>query len=108
MATESFFRHAAHLHALFRTDDVIQVRHFAISLELKAAGMQVGFMFIDQLAQQHQISVDRVQHKALVGRGSLWGQKVLLAKPQTYMNDSGVSVGRLAKFYKVSSDDCPA
>ena len=59
-------------------------------------------MCIDQLAQQQQIPLDRVQHKALVGRGALWGQKVLLAKPQTYMNDSGVSIARLASFYKVS------
>ena len=59
-------------------------------------------MCIDQLARQHQIPLDRVQHKALVGRGSLWGHKVLLAKPQTYMNDSGVPVARLASFYKVS------
>lgn len=59
-------------------------------------------MLVDHLAQQNSIAVDRVQHKAACGRGVLWGCKVLLVKPQTYMNDSGQAVGRLAQYYKVN------
>ena len=44
-------------------------------------------MLLDRLAQQHQVSMDRVQHKAACGRGVLWGCRCLLVKLQTYMNN---------------------
>jgi len=61
----------------------------------------VGFMAVDQLAAQHGIALGKVQNKALTGNGRIAGQPVILAKPQTYMNDSGSAVGPLANYYKV-------
>ena len=61
----------------------------------------MGFITIDQLAEKHDIKVDKVKFKALVGEGRIAGQKVLLVKPQTYMNLSGESVQEVMHFYKL-------
>ena len=55
----------------------------------------LGFMVVDELANRGSIRVERPEAKALVGRGKLAGEEVLLAKPQTYMNLSGISVREL-------------
>ena len=58
----------------------------------------VGFMAVDELANRNAIRVERPESKALVGRGKIAGEDVVLAKPQTYMNLSGESVqGLLVK-----------
>ncbi len=61
----------------------------------------VGFMVIERLAQEAGIGLTRVQHKAITGVGLLGERKVLLVKPQTFMNLSGEAVGGLARFYKI-------
>lgn len=61
----------------------------------------VGFMTIDRLAAANDISVLRVQNKALVGDGRIAGRSVILVKPQTYMNRSGDAVGPLARYYRI-------
>jgi PTH1 family peptidyl-tRNA hydrolase len=61
----------------------------------------IGFMVVDRLVQRLGLSFTRVQLRALVTDGRYAGQRLLLAKPQTYMNDSGQAVGALARFYKV-------
>ena len=61
----------------------------------------VGFMAVDKLAALYDISLGKVQNKALTGNGRIADQPVILAKPQTYMNDSGSAVGPLANYYKV-------
>ena len=63
--------------------------------------MQVGFMMIDALARREGVRAEKVQLKSAVARCSVAGQRVLLAKPLTYMNLCGESIGKLAKFYKV-------
>ena len=60
-----------------------------------------GFMVIDRLAADAGASLTRVQHKALVAQATLEEKKVVLAKPQTYMNLSGEAVSGLARFYKI-------
>jgi peptidyl-tRNA hydrolase, PTH1 family len=55
----------------------------------------LGFMAVDELANRGSIRVDRPEGKALVGKGKLAGEDVVLAKPQTYMNLSGISVREL-------------
>ena len=65
----------------------------------------VGFMVIDKIAEAYDIRVDRLKFKALVGEGRIQGEKVLLMKPQTYMNLSGESVQELLSFYKVKKED---
>jgi peptidyl-tRNA hydrolase, PTH1 family len=65
----------------------------------------LGFLAVDELANRGGIRVERPEGKALVGRGKLAGQEVLLAKPQTYMNLSGVSVRELLGKYELTPDD---
>jgi len=60
----------------------------------------IGFMTVDLLAENHGIKVNKIRHKALVGEGMISGQKVLLAKPQTFMNLSGNSVREIVEYYK--------
>ena len=64
----------------------------------------IGFDVIDKLADMYSISVLEKKHKALVGKGIINGQKVILAKPQTYMNLSGESVRELVDYYKVDEE----
>jgi len=65
----------------------------------------IGFELVDALAAAHGIKVDQKRDRALVGRGNLAGQTVLLAKPQTFMNDSGVAVAALARRENIALSD---
>lgn len=65
----------------------------------------IGFETIDSIANKMGISVDTKKHKALIGKGIFGGEKVVLAKPQTYMNLSGESVRELVDFYKINPND---
>jgi len=64
----------------------------------------VGFMVVDSLASALDISIQRVEMRALVGKGLLDGERLILAKPQTYMNQSGQAVASLARFYKIPQE----
>ena len=64
-----------------------------------------GFSVIDELAERHNIKVDTCKHKALIGKGVIHGEKVILAMPQTFMNLSGESVRAIMDFYKLTVDD---
>lgn len=61
----------------------------------------VGFDVIDQIADKYNISVTERKHRAFCGKGIIGGQKVIMVKPQTYMNLSGESVRSVLDFYKV-------
>jgi PTH1 family peptidyl-tRNA hydrolase len=61
----------------------------------------IGFMVVNRLAERLGLSFSRLQFRALVTDGRYEGQRIFLAKPQTYMNDSGQAVGALARFYKI-------
>src|SRR6266478_6389286 len=65
----------------------------------------LGFMAVDELANRAAIRVERPEAKALVGRGKLAGEEILLAKPQTYMNLSGISVRELLAKYELDISD---
>ena len=65
----------------------------------------LGFMAVDELANRAAIRVERPEGKALVGRGKLAGEEILLAKPQTYMNLSGISVRELLAKYELDITD---
>ena len=65
----------------------------------------LGFMAVDELANRGSIRVERPEGKALVGRGKLAGEDVVLAKPQTYMNLSGISVRELLQKYELAPAD---
>lgn len=66
----------------------------------------VGFMVIDTLARSEGIDMRKLEKSAAVGRGEVAGRKVILAKPVTFMNNSGESVVALAKYYKVPLTRC--
>ena len=65
----------------------------------------VGFACIDELADQYNISVDTSKHKGLIGKGVIEGQKVILVKPMTYMNNSGECIREVMDYYKADIDD---
>ena len=64
----------------------------------------VGFDVIDAIADKYNISVTERKFRAFCGKGIIAGQKVLLVKPQTYMNLSGESVRSALDFYKVDPE----
>jgi peptidyl-tRNA hydrolase, PTH1 family len=65
----------------------------------------LGFLAVDELANRGGIRVERPEAKALVGLGKLAGEEVILAKPQTYMNLSGISVRELLEKYELGPQD---
>lgn len=64
-----------------------------------------GFNVIDALAEKYNIGVSEKTHKALVGKGYIEGTKVILVKPQTYMNNSGESLREITDYYKVDPEN---
>lgn len=65
----------------------------------------IGFQVIDAIAEKNNISVKEKKYKALIGKGVVAGQKVLLVKPQTYMNLSGESVREVIDYYKIDEKE---
>ena len=73
--------------------------------EYEGTRHNVGFAVIDAIADKYNISVTERKGRAFCGKGIIEGQKVLLAKPQTYMNLSGESVRSLIDFYKIDEEE---
>ncbi len=69
--------------------------------EYRETRHNIGFMLVDRLAVRLDLSFRRLQFKALVANGMHCGNKVILAKPQTFMNLSGQAVSALIRFYKL-------
>ncbi len=65
----------------------------------------VGFDVIDVLAEQYNITVDARKCRAYIGKGIIEGQKVILVKPQTYMNLSGESIRGIVDYYKINPEE---
>ena len=61
----------------------------------------VGFDTIDILANRNNIKINKIKFKSVFGEGTIGNEKVLLVKPQTYMNNSGIAVREIYQFYKV-------
>lgn len=61
----------------------------------------VGFQCLTYLAQRHGLVFNEKQHRARLATGMIRGQRVVLAKPFTYMNDSGLAVAALVRWYKL-------
>lgn len=72
--------------------------------EYEGTRHNVGFDVIDRLADRYNIEVETKKHLALTGKGVIAGQKVILAKPQTYMNLSGESIRSIVDYYKVDPE----
>lgn len=65
----------------------------------------VGFDMLDIFAAREGIKLNKLKFRAVYGEGNIDGEKVILAKPQTYMNNSGESVVEIASFYKIPHDN---
>lgn len=64
----------------------------------------IGFLLIDRLCRELLTTPGMVQSKAIIAKAQFAGKKIILAKPQTYMNLSGQSVSSLVRFYKIPND----
>ena len=60
----------------------------------------MGFDVINAIAEKHKIQVNKNKFNSLYAKSNIEGQEVILVKPQTYMNLSGISVREIANFYK--------
>ena len=74
-------------------------------VEYAATRHNIGFDMITYLSDKYNIPVNSREGKALVGKGILAGEKVMLAQPQTYMNLSGESVRALMDYYKIDIEN---
>src|SRR5512145_2698849 len=89
------------------TDNPEQVQSYLIAglgnpgREYRENRHNVGFMGIDRLAARLGVTFSRLESRALVTKASYLDRRLILAKPQTYMNDSGAAVASLARFYKL-------
>lgn len=68
----------------------------------------IGFMAVDAIQRRHSFSPWAKKFKAEISEGTLAGEKVMLIKPQTFMNLSGESVGEAMRFYKLGPEDIVA
>jgi peptidyl-tRNA hydrolase, PTH1 family len=64
----------------------------------------IGFMAVDEIARRWRFGAERAKFQSVIAEGEVEGTKVLLMKPQTFMNNSGHAVGEAARFYKVTPD----
>ena len=64
-----------------------------------------GFMALDYMSARLSTKIDRAKFEALVGEATVAGKRILLMKPQTYMNNSGNAVYEAAKFYKIAPEN---
>lgn len=65
----------------------------------------VGFMAVDAIAARHRFPAFRQKFQGLLAEGTIAGERVLLLKPQTWMNNSGDSIQQVARFYKLDAGD---
>lgn len=61
----------------------------------------IGFNVIDLLSKRNNIKLNKIKFQSIYGEGNIGGERVTLVKPQTFMNNSGVSVSEIMRFYKI-------
>ena len=76
-----------------------------VGLRYDGTRHNTGFMVVDELADRNQIKINKEKDEAMIGQGMIDGEKVLLVKPMTFMNDSGRAVRPLMDFYKIDVDN---
>ncbi len=73
--------------------------------EYETTRHNMGFLALDMLAEKHGVEIKKLKAKSLIGECRLGGGKVLLVKPQTFMNLSGQAVVELMNFYKIPAEN---
>lgn len=76
-----------------------------IGAEYDKTRHNAGFIAIDALAEKYGVRIDRVKFHAMTAEATIGGARVLLMKPTTYMNNSGVAIGEAAAFYKIPAEN---
>ena len=61
----------------------------------------VGFNTVDLIGKRNSINLNKIKFNSIYGEGNIGGEKILLVKPQTYMNNSGTSVRDISQYYKI-------
>lgn len=61
----------------------------------------IGFIAMDYMSEKYGIKINKIKHKALIGEGTIAGEKVILVKPQTYVNLSGEALREICAYYKI-------
>ena len=93
-----------------KSADAAPITHIIVGLgnvgpEYVKTRHNVGFMAIDYIAEKIGARIDRLKFNAYVGEGSIGGKRVLLMKPTTLMNRSGIAIGEAAAFYKIPPEN---
>ena len=88
----------------------VPVTHIVVGLgnigaEYVKTRHNVGFMAIDYIAEKIGVKIDRLKFNAYVAEGNIGGKRVLLMKPTTFMNRSGVAIAEAASFYKIAPEN---
>lgn len=65
----------------------------------------IGFIALDYMGAHYNIKINKIKFKALIGEGTIAGEKVVLVKPQTYVNLSGESLREVCAFYKIPPEN---
>ncbi len=65
----------------------------------------IGFKVVELLAEKYNLKLNKLKFKSIYGETNIGGKKVILLKPQTYMNNSGIAVAEIARFYKIPSEN---
>ena len=86
------------------------ITHIVVGLgnpgdKYKITRHNAGFLALDHISEKCGATIDRSKHKALVGEATIGGKRVLLMKPQTFMNLSGEAVASAASFYKIAPEN---
>ncbi|MDD7766161.1 MULTISPECIES: aminoacyl-tRNA hydrolase [Anaerococcus] len=74
------------------------------SIQYENTRHNAGFIAIDYLARKYSIDVRKIKFKSLIGQGVISGHKVMLVKPQTYMNNSGEAIREIYKYFDFDHD----
>ena len=74
-------------------------------LEYEKTRHNIGFMAMDALCEKYECECKKMKFSAYMGDAVIGSKRVLLLKPQTYMNNSGTAVGEAARFYKIAPEN---
>jgi PTH1 family peptidyl-tRNA hydrolase len=93
-----------------KTESQAPVSHIVVGLgnpgkEYENTRHNAGFIAVDAIAEKYGARIDRVKFHATVAEADIAGKRVLLMKPTTYMNNSGVAVAEAASFYKIPAEN---
>lgn len=93
-----------------KKEDKLPITHIVAGLgnpgaEYAKTRHNAGFLAIDSIAERAGVKIDRLKFKALVAECAIGGVRVLLMKPQTFMNSSGEAIGEAASFYKIPPEN---